>query len=202
MNNKLTKEQIKTITGTLPPEREGKELVGLELRKPKHENFYFSNSSNRWITANFDFNAETYLVAIYEDAKPELKRPEATLEGHTIAYYTGDEMDEVYKAGNKWGCYTGTTSWSSICDTGRYRSIKGCTYCIATPIARPTTIDDLVGGFIIAHTDGGFESIYAINNHMGGLEVNHGSIAYHVERENRWSHSHRTAYVDANDFVA
>ncbi len=209
----LNMQEVKETFGSAPAEQKGKKFIGVDFQLPIKGQIFFSSS--HWSAAEVDFNQKRYPVAIFEDTH----RPDGTpmdiaellqYDGFSTKYYHVDDLPKDLNY-DGWDCIVGGGVWSG--DKGSLGAIvKGHKhYVLLFKIAKPTTIEDLVGeGSKIVWLH--WFSSKAINEtaaaqvlvkiDSNGLRVDGQSIAQLKAQEYRWSHSHTTSFSDANEFTA
>ncbi len=199
------------VLGTTPQAKKNKTFAGVEYRSPKKGEVFFNEST--WRTAKSDYHATSHPVAIYEDTnRPDgtpMEDCEAlpTVKGHRVEWYgrqllchdMGDATGYVFHNGIKWLIWEDEDTPSGAV-TGYYG--------LLFKIAKPTTLEDLVGEdgqkavWLIAE-DGQVCSCHVSIFHK---EINlcGGDLKWWAIKDlldSHWSHSPFIAYADANKFV-
>ena len=137
---KLNIEQIIELTGSAPPEQEGKEVVGLENKEPCKGDVYAWGK--RWLEAVHSHSIHSRLVAIYEDTHREdgtpMELPQPEFEGYR-AEYGGLGMTEL-KGANAYAVFHENRGlWSGVITftpTGNPALHHARLYKIAQPTRR------------------------------------------------------------------
>jgi hypothetical protein len=204
---KLNIEQIIELTGSAPPEQEGKEVVGIERRIPVEGDIY---SYDSWwhVLGACGTRTQHRLVAIYEDTHREDGTPmyidPLEVEGYRVENF-GLGMTREDMGGASGYAFFNRIWFINEDDTMPSGNLT-LHYVRLYKVAQPTTTEDLVGedgqkNAYLHYKDGAYRSIVLAMADDHELSVCGCSVVDCVKYSRRWSHNPSTRYEDANEFV-